>query len=90
MKLAISLFVLIAIAGTSAKQQTTPLKNTQPPIVENKQEKLITKDKELLKPSEDLLKSLKELENKSITCNKAINKILKSQKDSLSLVANKN
>jgi len=85
MKFAISLFVLIAILGTSARQQSA-LENKTP--ISIKKESLV-KDKELLKPSEDLVKALKELEYKSTICNKNVNKILKSKKDSLSLIANK-
>lgn len=90
MKFAISLFVLIAIIGTSARQQTIPSKKMPIHSMDTMKEKLVTKDKELLKPSEDLLKALKEVEYKSVMCHKTVNKILKSQKDSLSLIANKN
>lgn len=90
MKLAISLFVLIAIAGTSARQSETPSKTMHNRPMDIIREKSLTKEKELLKPSEDLLKALNELEYKSVKCNKIVKKILKSQKDSLSLIANKN
>jgi len=86
MRFAISLFVLIAILGTSAKQQV-PKKTNTPVCV--KVEPLI-KDKALLKPSDDLVKALKELDYKSTICSKSVNKILKSKKDSLSLIANRN
>lgn len=85
MRFAISLFVLIAILGTSAKQQT-PKKVNIPVCI--KVEPLI-KEKTLLKPSDELLKALKEVEYKSTICSKTVNKILKSKKDSLSLIANR-
>ena len=86
MRFAISLFVLIAILGTSAKQQV-PKKTNIPVCI--KTEPLI-KEKVLLKPSNELIKALSELEHKSSLCSKNVNKILKSQKDSLSLIANRN
>lgn len=86
MRFAISLFVLIAILGTSAKQQV-PKKKDIPVCI--KVEPLI-KEKVLLKPSDELVKALSELEEKSSLCSKSVNKILKSKKDSLSLVVNRN
>lgn len=86
MRFAISLFVLVAILGTSAKQQV-PKKISIPVCVKPEP---LTKDKALLKPSDDLIKALNELEYKSSMCNKSVNKILKSKKDSLSLIANRN
>lgn len=84
MRFAISLFILIVILGTSAKQQASPNKITYCYV-----KKPLVRENKLIKPTEELLKALKELESKSHKCNSAVNKILKSQKDSLSLIANK-
>lgn len=85
MRFAISLFVLIAVLGISARQQTPSKIRTS---IYVKKESIV-KDKTLIKPSDSLMKALHELEYKSTMCNKSVNKILKSQKDSLSLIANR-
>ena len=84
MKFAISLFMLIAFLGISARQRT--LRNTKPYIYVKKES--IIKHGTLLKPSDSLMKALKEVEHKASICDKTVNKILKSQKDSVSLIAN--
>lgn len=84
MRFAISLFILIVILGTSAKQQASPNKVTYSFV-----EKPLVKENKLIKPTEELVKALKELEEKSHICDKRLHKVLKSQKDSLSLIANK-
>jgi hypothetical protein len=85
MRFAISLFVLIAILGTSAKQQI-PKKAIMPVCIKP----LPLHKVVLAKPSDNLMRALKELDYKSSVCSRSVNKILKSKKDSLSLVANRN
>lgn len=84
MKLTVSLFILIAVLGISAKQQVSI---TEIPKLQSTE--TITKNSCLLKPSEDLLAALKDIEYKSILHNESVSNILKSKKDTLSLINNK-
>jgi len=85
MKIAISLFVLIVLLGTSTREQV-PMQESTPILI--KSEPLVIK-KGLIKSSDSLMIALKNLEYRVSVCSRSVNELLKNKKDSSYLAANK-